>query len=409
MNRVAKRSRSSVTGDVISKELVRLRRKFHYSEDVIARLSFFYSIFRAEKIIENLRKPPEFMAVRVNSLKADPKRVLEDLRATGINVRFSNIFPDVLLIKIEGPFDLPKAEKRIIAKDKSAEGVMLGANLYAPGVLEVDTSVEIGDDVIITTKFGEVVAYGTAKISAKEKARKGVVVEVKKSKYKIPNVKILRPFINGEAYLSTLASTQMLKWFAPTPDDKILCISPNAEDLVYLLQLTDGEADITVISKTDLEDVRIREGLRKMKMEFYEKRIKWHVIDYRYLNFDPESYDMAFISPRSSRIGLRPRLSAFLKEEDIIALSRDARRLLDRVVPAIRKGGRLLFTVISLDPAEGELIVRYLINNWKLKPVNKDYKWGAPGFKEIEGGEKTFRIYPDIHDDIGFFGALLEC
>ncbi|MHA1676926.1 MAG: hypothetical protein ACTSU6_07085 [Candidatus Njordarchaeales archaeon] len=82
MNRVAKRSRSSVTGDVISKELVRLRRKFHYSEDVIARLSFFYSIFRAEKIIENLRKPPEFMAVRVNSLKADPKRVLEDLRAT---------------------------------------------------------------------------------------------------------------------------------------------------------------------------------------------------------------------------------------------------------------------------------------------------------------------------------------
>jgi len=113
------------------------------------------------------------------------------------------------------------------------------------------------------------------------------------------------------------------------------------------------------------------------------------------------------VTPRSSKIGLRPRISAFLKEDDIINLMRDAKRLLDKVVPALKKGGRLLYAVPSLDPAEGEFIVTYLMNAWRLEPTPGEYKWGDHGLKEIPGGEKTLRTFPDIHDDMGFFAALL--
>jgi len=310
-------------------------------------------------------------------------------------------------VKIKGPFKIKKVNKKIVVKDKSAEGVMLGANLYAPGILELDGNINIGDEVNIVTRFGEVIAYGISQIAASEKAIKGLIVEVKESIYKMPNLKTLKPFIMGEAYPATIIETEAIRWFSPMGGERILCVSPSVENLAYIIQLTEGNADITVISKTDLEEIKIKEGLRKMRLDRFEHRIRWHAVEYRYLRFDPNSFDCALITPRSSKIGLRPRISAFLKEEDIVSLSRDAKRLLDKVIPAIRDGGRILYAVPSLDPAEGEFIVRYLINQWGLRPVAKDYRWGTSGIKEITGGNKTLRTYPDTHDDIGFFAALL--
>ncbi len=401
-------SATELIGGPINKELVNLRRKYHYSEDVIHRLAIYYGIFRAIRIIEALRKPPRNLAVRVNTLRADPDRVVDELRATGVNIYPSRIFREVLFIRVDGPFEVKKVNKKVIVKDRSAEGVLLGANLYAPGVLQIEEGVEINDEVNIVTRFGEVIAYGISKVSYLEKNLKGLVVEVKESIYRIPNLKTLRPFMAGEAYLASMAATQALRWLNPQPGENILCISPSAEDLAYLIQLTRGEGFISVVSKTELEDLRIRESLRKMKLEQYEKRIKWHVIDYKYLKLESEAFDVVILSPRSSKIGLRPRITAFLKEEDIIKLSRLTKLLLDKVVPAVKKGGRILYMVPSLDPAEGEFITKYLMNTWKLEPLKGSFRWGSVGIKEIPGGDRALRTYPDIHDDIGFYASLLQ-
>jgi len=396
-----------LTGGPLAKELMQIRKRYHYSESIVARLAFFYGVFRAIRIIEALRRPPRNLAIRVNTMRTSPERIIDELKRAGIQAYPSRVYKDVIFVRIEGPFDVKKVDKRIVVKDKSAEGVMLGANLYAPGLLEVDETVDIGDEVNIVTRFGEVIAYGISQISAAEKVVKGLVVEVKESIYRMPNLKTLRPFAVGDAYPASLIATEAIKWLAPSRDERILCISPSAEDLAYMIQLTGGNADITVISKTDLEEIKIREAIRKMRLERYERHIRWHAVDYKYIRFDPESFDAVFVTPRSSKIGLRPRISGFVKEEDVMALSRDVRRLLDKVVPALRRGGRLLYAVPSLDPAEGEFIVAYLIETWKLIPRAREYRWGGPGIKEIPGGEKTLRTYPDIHDDIGFFAALL--
>ncbi|MHA1616008.1 MAG: PUA domain-containing protein [Candidatus Njordarchaeales archaeon] len=398
----------NLVGGPISKELVNLRRQFHYSEDVILRLSVYYGIFRAIRIIKALRTPPKNLAIRVNTLRADPDRIVEELRSAGVNIYPSRVFRDVLFIRVEGPFEVKKVEKEVVVKDKSAEGILLGANLYAPGVLRVGEGVEIGDEVNVVTRFGEVIAYGISKVSHTEKNLKGIVVEVKESIYRIPNLKTLRPFMIGDAYIASMASTQALKWLNPSEDEKILCVSPSAEDLAYIIQLTHGRADITVVSKTELEDLRIREALKKMRLESFEKRIKWHVVEYKYLKLENEAFDTVIVSPRNSKIGLRPRITAFLKEEDIIRLSRLAKLLLDKIVPAVRKGGRILYMVPSLDPAEGEFITKYLIETWNLEPIKGDFRWGGRGLKEIPGGDKALRTYPDIHDDIGFFASLLQ-
>lgn len=395
-----------LSGGPLAKELVQIRKVFHYSESVVARLSFYYGVFRAMRLIEALRRPTKNLAVRVNTMRASPDKVIEELKNAGIKAMPSRIYRDVIFVQIEGPFQVKKVDKEIVVKDKSAEGIMLGANLYAPGVLEIDEGINIGDEVNIVTRFGEIIAYGISKISSSEKVMKGLVAEITESIYRMPNLKTLRSFAIGDAYPASLASTEAIKWFGPTENERILCISPSIEDLAYIIQLTEGEADIMVISKTDLEEIKIRDALRKMRMDKFERRIRWHAIDYKYVRFDPESFDAVFLTPRNSKIGLRPRISGFLKEEDIISLSRDTKRLLDKVVPALRSGGRLLYAVPSLDPAEGEFINLYLMNNWKLRPRLGDLRWGSHGIKEIPGGDKTLRVYPDIHDDIGFFAVL---
>lgn len=396
-----------LSGGPLSKELTALRKQYHYSEGIIARLAFYYGVFRAIRMIEALRTPVRKLAIRVNTLRTSPDKLIDELNEAGIQAFPSRIYRDVIFVKIEGPFRVKKVNKKIVVKDKSAEGVMLGANLYAPGLLEMDQDIKIGDEVNIVTRFGEIIAYAISKVSAAEKVVKGIVAEVKESIYRMPNLKTLRSFMIGNAYPASLVATEALKWFSPKSDERILCVSPSAEDLAYLLQLVKGEAEITVISKTDLEEIRIKEAIRKMRLENFEKNIRWHTVDYKYIRFDPETFDSIFVSPRSSKIGLRPRITGFIKEEDIIILSRETRRLLDKLVPALRKGGRLLYAVPSLDPAEGEFIVKYLINNWEMEPRAREYRWGSPGIKDILGGDKTLRTYPDVHDDIGYFAALL--
>ena len=398
-----------LTEGPLIRELRVINRRFHYSMDIITRLAFYYTIFRAVRLIDALRRPPRNIAIRVNTLNTTPERVLEKVSEAGINIVPSKIFDDVLFVRVEGPFEVPIVDKKIVAKDKSAEGVYLGANLFAPGVLRVDDGISVGDYVNIINRFGDVVGYGKSQISSGEKSYKGIVVEVEKTVYRLPNLKSLRTFIMGDAYIASVATTQALRWLAPSEDEKILCISPNVEDLVYLVQLVGRPTEnISVVSKTELEELKLREGLRKMKLDYFEKKLKFYVVEYRQLKFPPKSYDVIYITPRNSKIGIRPRLTATLSESEILAFSRDIKNLLDNIVPSLADGGRLMFNTFSLDPAEGEFIVKYLMETWKLEPYTKRFRWGDIGIKEIEGGEKTMRTYPDIHDDHGYFAALLK-
>ncbi len=397
------------TDGPLNREIRGLQSKFHYSVDIVARLSFYYTVFRAARIISALRRPPRYVAVRVNTLNTTPEKVLDKIRAAGIDIRPSKVFDDVLLVKVEGPFDIPIVDKKIIAKDKSAEGVYLGANLYMPGVLRMDSGINVGDYVNIVTRFGDVVGYGESKIASGEKAHKGAVVEITKSVYKMPNLKTLRTFILGDAYTASLGTTQALRWLAPERNENVLVISPNVEDLVYLVQLMGGPSEnIKVVSKTDLEDFKLKENLRKLKLEKWEEKLKFYIVDYRTLKFPPESFDAIYVTPRNSKIGIRPRLSVTITENEILALNRDMKILLGNVVQSLKQDGRLLFNTFSLDPAEGEFVLKYLVETWKLEPVTKRYRWGSSGISDIPYGEKSLRVYPDVHDDHGYFAALLK-
>ena len=74
--------------------------------------------------------------------------------------------------------DFPK----IVIKDSAVDAICHGADLMAPGVLEVDGRVESGRTVVLSTRRGEAVAIARALMGAKDMASSthGVVADVER-------------------------------------------------------------------------------------------------------------------------------------------------------------------------------------------------------------------------------------
>lgn len=393
-----------VPGETVRAKASNLSRNLNYSADVISRLSFFYGFNRAINIIKALKAPPQYQTIRVNALKKDPEEVNASLKSVeGMKVR-SSVFDDVFKVKIEGPQEVPKTDKVVVAKDKSSEKVMLGANLYHPGVRRIDGEIQEGERVNVKTQFGDIIALGESNFSASEKQDSNLMVRVSQSKYYLPNLENLEAFQRGWVYSAPLISTQALKWFDPIRE-KVLCIYPDFRDLAYVISLSSGEANITVVTESRKEEMMIKEGLRDLKMEGWESKIRW--ISKNRFSSLREKFDAALITPKSSKVGIRPRISGYLKEEDIVRLSREARSLVKETLSLIKTGGRLLFLLPSVDPGEGEENVDYFVKRLGLEVYARERIVGHQGVTGYPHANRVLRSYPDQDEDEGWFAALL--
>ncbi len=391
----------------IGKIIREISSKYHYSPAIVARLSFWYSFTRALSMIKALRVPPKEAVIRVNMLRSNPRYVFEELKAAGLTPKYSKLFREVLTIPIEGPNELEKIDKKIVIKDQAAEEIMMGApRLYDPGVLEIGDGIRPGDKVAIVTRFGRQIAVGVSHVASGEKPS-GLVAEITKSLYFKPNLKALKVFIRGFAYEADMASTQALILWNPQPDSKILLVSPRLPDLIWTLAKVKGRGEIVVVSKSSSEEEKLKRGLIGMKMDDVADRIRWIAGELKRISVTPKYFDYIYIHPRSTKTGIRPRLTAFLKERDFIRCARDAWFLVSKFSEGLSPNGKLLYITESLDPLEGEMIMERMIDILDLRPTKLPIRFGSRGIPGFKGHEYALRVFPDSHDDIGLFACVL--
>ena len=71
---------------------------------------------------------------------------------------------------------------KIIIRDAAIDAICHGANLAAPGILEISASIKVGDEAALFSQKGELVAFGESIYTSQDilKMKNGIVVKTTK-------------------------------------------------------------------------------------------------------------------------------------------------------------------------------------------------------------------------------------
>lgn len=95
-------------------------------------------------------------------------------------------------------------------------------------------------------------------------------------------------------------------------------------------------------------------------------------------------------------------------ETDIIRLREDQLRFLGSLAPLVKKGGRLVYCVCSLEPEEGDYVVEKFLKNQDQFVIDREPVGLLDVDEHLVDSSGFFRSSPHEHDMDGFFAARLK-
>ncbi len=355
------------------------------------------------RLLSTLTAPVRWYTLRVNTLKTDRDSVLELLSEEfpDRRVRPSPYSDHAVEIEVKGPHRIPREERVVVVDKFAAESVYVGADLYAPGVLEAE-GVRKGDRVTVVSERGHPVAVGVAEMDGEEMEERdrGLAVRIERSAYSAPKVRATRAYTKGWIYSQGLPSILAVEALDPQPGESVidLCAAPGGK-CSYVAQLTGPDSKIVAIDRS-------RPRLEKMERRLRRLGIDWvkvihgdarEVVRQRFR----ERFDVAIVDPPCTALGVRPKLWIEATYEECVGLPSYQFSLLKAGYEALVEGGRLLYATCTLTREENELVVRRAVEELGMEPITKVLKPAKPcGHGAI--------FLPHEADTPGFFYAVLR-
>ncbi len=376
--------------------------QLRYRKDLLEMMAGVYGS-RTVAVLQALRTAPSEYAIRVNMLKMDAEEVLEELRGEGVSCRLSEVAPEAVMIKVEGPFDVERQGKQVIARKGAAESVMMGSKLYGPGVLRTD-GYRIGDRVYITDIHDHVVGRGVAVMPPKKTSEvaKGMAVDTKASIYRLPPLRESRLYVLGRIREQSLPAMMTSRELDPRPGETVvdMCAAPGGKSL-HIAQLMGGEGRIYAFDHSEkrLEPLRMDAkalGLGNISVECR---------DSRFLKDDrPDiAAHRVLVDPPCSALGVRPKLYEDCTLKEVQGVAGYQYQFLKAAKDVVMPGGTVVYSTCTLSIVENEGVVKRAVDALGLELVDQKTSVGEPGF--LEGTEAAQRFSPDRADTPGYFIA----
>jgi len=382
---------------------------FRYDTELLKSLKKVYGC-ELENFFTALRRPGKRLYVRVNTILTNAHSIIDSLQRKGIHVFKDELLDEAIYFSIEGPFDVPFEKTLVIVDKRTAESVLLGANVYAPGVLGFIGEPEVGDYVTVVSPIMEPVGWGVLKanIDSIREVRKGLAVEVLISKYRTVKIRELEEYEKGLLYEQSLPAMITTTILDPKPQEVIvdMCAAPGGKT-THIYQLTKGKAKIYAFDHS-------RSKIKKMRREL--KRLKMHGIsvekaDSRYLHIDypglKNKVDRIVLDPPCSAIGVRPKLYDEKKYSDIVNLAQYQIQFFKPAYELLKKGGILVYSTCTVTLEENELLLEKVLEKYRFEIEKIDLKIGCSGV-EVEFKNHVLRFHPHINDTPGYFIAKLR-
>lgn len=355
--------------------------------------------------LNSLMRPSYRYFIRVNTLKVSRERVIDSLNSKGIKVNPYPPLEEALYIDVKGPFKVNMYEKKIIVDKFTAESVLQGAHVYAPGIVKC-RGLNQGDKVTIIDDRGGIVASGIAIMSESDilRFRKGLAVLVIESPYKVPSLRETTEYRMGWIYPQSMPAILTSKVLEPKPGDIVadLNCAPGGKTS-HVSQLTGDKALIYAMDRTSRKIEATRENLNRLGC----KNVRLLIQDTRYVHLDrPElKVDKCIVDPPCSALGVTPKVYEFTDHLRVKALSDYQRQFIKAAASILKLGGVMTYSVCTITPEECEEVVEYAVRNCKLEVIPQKWRIGEGGVSDyFENAEYLQRFHPHVHG-VGYFIA----
>jgi len=387
-------------------QLEELAQRHKFSVDVLSELQRVYGT-QLENVVNALKRPPERYFVRVNTLRTTAEDLAKRFLQKGWEAKRDETLEEALYFEISDPVEVPHFNKRIIVDKFAAESVLLGANVYAPGIKKC-SGVRKGDLVSVQDHQDQVVGAGKAIMSENEilTFRKGLAVEVQYPMYNLPRFGEMKEFSEGFFYLQSFPAMITTRVLNPAPGDTIvdMTCSPGGK-LSHLFQLTKGKANLIGFDRNKRKITITRSSLEHLG--FSANLI---IRDSRYLDIDFPNLraDKVLVDPPCSALGIRPKTYEFTSKGQIEALSHYQRQFLRTASRIVRENGLVVYSVCTITIQECEEVVNYAIEKCDLEPESQRIFVGSQGLSDRSSAAKLLqRFHPHVQD-CGYFIALFR-
>jgi 16S rRNA (cytosine967-C5)-methyltransferase len=377
-----------------------------FSGDVIKKTEAIFGD-ETEKVLESLREPVRTYYVRCNTHKIHPDSLMSSLQKKGLEVAQNSAIPEAIGINVKGPYEIETPQNEIIVEKKTAESVLQGAHVYAPGIIKCG-SMRIGDEVSITSELGEVVAVGKAVMSATEVLtfKKGLAIAVSSRRFQGPQIRELDEFSRGFLYPQSLVSMLTTCVLDPRPGETIVDMncSPGGK-LSHISQRMRNEGKIYGFDRNARKIQQTREIVTTLGCE----NVALAIHDSRYIpeDFPGLEADRVLIDPPCSALGLRPKAYDFTTQQRIDNLASYQKQFVKAASEIVRPGGTIVYSVCTFTLEECEEVVDFAVNACNLRVTNQTPFLGSVGSPEVPSGALCQRFHPHIHE-IGYFIARFQ-
>lgn len=380
--------------------------KFNFSHDL---MSLLYEVYGKDfkKVIQAMKKPYDRHYFRVNTLKSDADKIYTQLSLKDFKVFKDKDIEEALYLKVSGPYTLSHYQKKTIVDKFTAESVLQGAHIYAPGIISCK-GIRYGEKVMILDEKDQHIANGMAEMGETNilNLRKGLAIKIIESSYMAPSLRETEEYKQGNIYLQSLPAMITSKVLDPKPREVIVDFncSPGGK-LSHICQLTQNAGEIYGMDRSKKKIDRTRDTLSRLGC----KNVVLTIQDTRYLDKDHPNLkaDKCIIDPPCSALGVIPKVFDETTFENIKILSEYQMQFLPVASRILKPGGKVVYSVCTITREECEAIVNFAESQCKLELVDQYPYLGSPALNIIENPSRVQRFHPHIHG-IGYFIALFE-
>jgi 16S rRNA (cytosine967-C5)-methyltransferase len=378
-----------------------------FSPDVVKLTEEVFST-ETPTVLESLTIPVRTYYVRCNSSKISPLELLDRLREHDLRVSQHPLVPEAIGVQVDGPFEIPSTERNVVVDKHTAESVLQGANVYAPGILKCG-AIRFGEDVTVVSELGDELATGKATMTANDilTFRKGLAIQVQHRRFAAPQVRELPEFSEGLLYPQSLAAMATTHALDPQEGETIIDMTcaPGGK-LSHISQLIHDSGKVLGFDRNTEKVGQARRTLTRLG----SSNVTLSIHDSRYLHEDLPGLqsDRTLIDPPCSALGLRPKVYDFSTLERVKNLADYQKQFLKAGSKVTKPGGFIVYSVCTYTTQECERVVEFAERECGLSVVKQKLILGSNGLERITSCSiKCQRFNPRI-DEIGYFIAKFQ-